>query len=156
EYHRDLVDDQVLTDEHSIEGKLLELNRHAEAVIQQHLRGEHNTIDAVNAAMGEVVEPYRFLVLFDAPQGLSDRARELLTMLIESGPRTGIYTTIVSRPGAARAGGARWRATIAGLERVVGERDGFWFETREAGRWMVDLDAPPPLVPIDADGKLSL
>jgi hypothetical protein len=156
EYRSDLVDEQVYSLENQIEDKLLEINRHIETVIQQRLRAEYATIDAHNEAMGETVEPYRFLVVFDFPQALTDRARELLRTIIDTGPRCGVYTILVTRPGAARAHGARWKSMIAGLERIVGDADGFWIETKEAGRWSVDLDVPPALVPFDEHGEATL
>lgn len=156
EYRSDLIDEMVYTLEHQIEEKLTEIGRHIESVIQQHLRAEYATVEALNQAMGETVEPYRFLVVFDFPQSLSDRSRELLRTIIETGPRCGVYTILVARPGAARAHGARWRSMVAGLERVVGERDGYWIETEEAGRWAVDLDVPPDLVPFDEHGEPTL
>jgi hypothetical protein len=156
EYRSDLIDEMVYTLENQIEEKLIEINRHIESVIQQHLRAEYATIEAHNEAVGETVEPYRFLVVFDFPQALTDRARELLRTIIDTGPRCGVYTILVTRPGAARAHGARWRTMVAGLDRVVGERDGFWVDTEEAGRWAVDLDAPPDLVPFDEHGEATL
>ena len=156
EYHSDLVDDHVYTLENEIEDKLVEINRHIESVIQQHLRAEYATIEQHNDAMGETVEPYRFLVAFDYPQALTDRAKDLLRTIIDTGPRCGVYTILVARPGAARAHGARWRNMVAGLDRVVGEPGGYWFDSEDAGRWSVDLDVPPDLVPFDEAGEPTL
>lgn len=156
EYRSDLVDEMVHTLEHQIEDKLVEINRHIETVIQQHLRSEYASIEQANEAMGEAVAPYRFLVVFDFPQALGDRARELLRTIIDTGPRCGVYTILVTKPGAARAHGARWRTMIAGLHRVVGDADGYWVDTDDAGRWAVDLDAPPELVPFDENGETTL
>jgi DNA segregation ATPase FtsK/SpoIIIE, S-DNA-T family len=156
EYRSDLIDENVYTLEHQIEEKLVEINRHIETVIQQHLRAEHATLEACNEAMGETVEPYRFLVVFDFPQALTDRARELLRTIIETGPRCGVYTILVTKPGAARAHGARWRSMLAGLERVVGDKDGFWVDTEDAGRWAIELERPPELVPFDEHGEPTL
>jgi len=156
EYRSDLIDECVYTSENQIEDKLTEINRHIEMVIQQHLRADFATIEQANEAMGETVEPYRFLVAFDFPQALSDRARSQLRTIIDTGPRCGVYTILVTRPGAARAHGARWRAMLAGLDRVVGDADGFWIDTPDAGRWAVDLDRPPELVPFDDAGATTL
>ncbi len=156
EYRSDLIDDVVCTLEQQIEEKLVEINRHVETVIQQRLRSEYASVEQLNEAMGETVEPYRFLVVLDFPQALSDRARELLRTIIETGPRCGVYTIMVARPGAARAHGARWRSMVAGLDRVVGDRDGYWIDTDDAGRWSVDLDRPPDMVPFADDGTPTL
>ena len=156
EYRSDLIDEHVYTLENQIEEKLLEISRHIETVIQQRLRAEYATIEAHNEAMGEIVEPYRFLVAFDFPQALTDRGKELLRTIIETGPRCGVYTILVTKPGAARAHGARWRSMIAGLQRVIGDAEGYWVETDDAGRWAVDLDVPPDLAPFDEHGEATL
>ena len=139
-----------------IEAKLLEVTKHIERVIQEHLRGEYETIEALNQASGEVVEPYRFVVVFDFPTQLTERARTLLRNVIDNGPRCGVYTLMTTAPGAARANGTRWKAMLAGLDTVVGTVDGYIHDTEVAGRWLVDLDEPPDLAMFDDARALTL
>jgi DNA segregation ATPase FtsK/SpoIIIE, S-DNA-T family len=139
----ELLDGGVATGEVDIEQRLAGLVEHVQTVVQQHLRGEHETLDQHHRALGEVVEPYRVVVVFDYPTKLSTRARQLLRELIDHGPRAGIHTLVVTAPGAARANGAKWRGMLAGLDIVRGDPDGYWYESPVAGRWRVDLDPAP-------------
>jgi hypothetical protein len=156
EYRSDLVDEQVYTAEGEIETKLLEVTKHIERIIQDHLRGDYETIEQHREATGELVEPYRFLCVFDFPTQLSDRSRELLRNIIDNGPRCGVYTLMTTAPGAARANGARWKAMLAGLDVIVGDAKGYWFDHDLSGRWTVAFDPPPDLTVSDANGELTL
>lgn len=156
EFQPDLIDERAYTLEDEIEAKLLEVTKHIERVIQEHLRGEYDTIDALHQATGEVVEPYRFMAVFDFPTQLNERARTLLRNVIDNGPRCGVYTIMTTASGAARANGARWKAMLAGLDVVVGTPDGYTLTTEVAGNWLVDLDAPPELSVFDDNRELTL
>jgi len=145
EYRSELIDEQVYTAEPDIEGKFIEITRHMERIIQDHLRGDYHTIEQRREATGELVEPYRFVCVFDFPNHLTDRARDLLRDIIDNGPRCGVYTLVMSAPGAARMNGNRWKSMLAGLDVITGDADGFWFDHELSGRWSVDLDAPPEL-----------
>jgi S-DNA-T family DNA segregation ATPase FtsK/SpoIIIE len=139
----DLLDGGVATHESDIEGRLAALVEHVQRVVQQHLRGEHPTLEEHHRALGEVVEPYRVVVVFDFPTKLSDQARRLLRELIDTGPRAGVHTVVVTAPGAARANGSKWKGMLTGLDVIKGAADGYWHESPVAGRWLVDLDVLP-------------
>ncbi len=156
EYRDDLVDEMVYTTDTQIEEKLLEVNRHIERVIQEHLRNEFDSLEEHNDAVGEVVEPYRVITVFDFPTQLTDRAQQLLRTVIDNGPRCGVFTIMTTAPGAARSNGARWKAMLAGLDVITGGADGYAIQHELAGRWLVDLDAPPQLTLIGADGEPTL
>jgi hypothetical protein len=154
-YRDDLLDGGVCTQEGQIEERLGEINAHIEQVIQQHLRDEHHSIDELHDALGEIIEPYRFVVVFDFPNQLSDRSRQLLRTIIETGPRCGVTTIITTAPGSARANGAKWRSMLSGLDVVVGDGDGYHHESPVAGRWSVELDSIEPLRAPGEDGEPS-
>lgn len=89
-----LVDDKTWTGDREIERLLEDLTSHLEVVISTYLRGQFESIDEYNEHAGEVAEPYRALVVFDYPNGFSDRACEMLRSLIENGPRCGVFTVL--------------------------------------------------------------
>ncbi len=92
EYDERLVDEKTWTSERDIERLLDALTDHIEVVISQYLKGQFETIDDYNEHAGEVAQPYRVLVVFDFPNGFSDRAARQLLSLAENGPRCGVYT----------------------------------------------------------------
>jgi hypothetical protein len=156
EYRSDLVDEEVYTVEPAIEGKLVEITRHIERVIQEHLRGDYQSVEQHREATGELPEAYRVLCIFDFPNQLSDRARDLLRNIIDNGPRCGVYTLMTTAPGAARSNAKNWKPMLAGLEVITGEGKGFVFDHELSGRWSVDLDVPPELTVAGAGDELTL
>lgn len=94
EYDSQLMDEKTWTSERDVERVLDELSDHLEVVISTYLRGQFATIDDYNRHAGEVAQPYRALVVFDYPNGFSDRAQRQLLSLIENGPRCGVYTIL--------------------------------------------------------------
>jgi len=94
EYDADLIGGKVWTSAQDLDARLAELNSHIELVIQKYLRTTYETIDEFNDAAGEVAEPYRVLVLFDSPAGLSPESASRLKSIVENGPRCGVFTFI--------------------------------------------------------------
>ncbi len=94
EYDADLVGGKVWTSAQDLDARLAELSSHIELVIQKYLRTTYETIDEFNDAAGEVAEPYRVLVLFDSPAGLSPESASRLKSIVENGPRCGVFTFI--------------------------------------------------------------
>ena len=52
----------------------------------------YQTIDEFNDAAGEVAEPYRMLILFDSPNGLTSESAARLKSIVANGPRCGVFT----------------------------------------------------------------
>ena len=102
EYDADLVAGGALTLDTEIEEHLAELTRHVERVTTRHLQGRFASLDELHRATHEIVEPYRYLVVFDHPTGFTDRSLGLLRALVESGARCGVMVIVV------REGSARW------------------------------------------------
>jgi tetratricopeptide (TPR) repeat protein len=94
EYDADLIGGKVWSASQDLETRLAELSSHIELVIQKYLRTTYQTIDEFNDAAGEIAEPYRMLVLFDFPSGLSAEAATRLKSIVENGPRCGVFTLI--------------------------------------------------------------
>lgn len=94
EYDADLIGGKVWSSAQDLEARLAELSSHIELVIQKYLRTTYQSIDEFNDAAGEVAEPYRALVLFDSPTGLSESAVARLKSIAENGPRCGVFTII--------------------------------------------------------------
>ena len=94
EYDPDLLGGKVWTSPQDLEGRLSELAQHVELVIQKYLRTTYSSIDDFNDAAGEVAEPYRVLVLFDYPNGLTVDSAARLKSIVENGPRCGVFTII--------------------------------------------------------------
>ena len=94
EYNADLIGGKVWTSSQDLIARLGELSSHIELVIQKYLRTTYQTIDDFNDAAGEVAEPYRLLVLFDFPAGLTEEAAGRLKSIVQNGPRCGVFTLI--------------------------------------------------------------
>ncbi len=96
EYDADLIGGKVWSSSQDLDARLVELSAHIELVIQKYLRTTYQTIDEFNAAAGEVAEPYRMLVLFDFPTGLTTESAARLKSVVENGPRCGVFALIAS------------------------------------------------------------
>jgi tetratricopeptide (TPR) repeat protein len=96
EYDADLIGGKVWCSSRDLETRLDELSTHIELVIQKYLRSTYQTIDEFNDAAGEVAEPYRVLVLFDCPTGLTAESTVRLKGIVENGPRCGVFTLIAA------------------------------------------------------------
>jgi len=96
EYDADLIGGKVWSSPSDLEGRLAELSAHIELVIQKYLRTTYQTIDEFNDAAGEVAEPYRMLILFDFPSGLTAESAARLKSIAENGPRCGVFTLMAA------------------------------------------------------------
>ncbi len=151
EYHPDLVDGGAASLDEDIERRLTNLTRHVESVIQRHLGGRHPTLLDSCLAAGEVVEPFRVVVAFDHPHGLTDRSVELLRALTETGARAGVHTIVVRtaadarRSRLTRAPARTTGAPPEGILAVGRDQSGPVVDVPRAGRWAIRLDQPPDL-----------
>ncbi|HMM95098.1 FtsK/SpoIIIE domain-containing protein [Phycicoccus sp.] len=107
EYDADLIGGKVWTSAEDLETRLQEVSAHIELVVQKYLRTTYASIDEFNADAGEVAEPYRLVVLFGFPQGLTERSMERLKNIVRNGPRCGVYTLIAHDPSSASPHGVR-------------------------------------------------
>ena len=94
EYDPDLIGGKIWTSTKDLDACLGELFAHVETVIQKYLRTTYETIDNFNGAAGEVAEPYRVLVLFDYPTGVTEDSWLKLKSIVENGPRCGVFTIL--------------------------------------------------------------
>ncbi len=97
-----IIGDRVKTSDRELSDLLQSTEEHITFVTQRFLQGEHKSLTAYNKAAGEVAEPYQLLVLYDFPSGFS-RAGHLdedqidrLNKIVRNGPRTGVFTILVS------------------------------------------------------------
>ncbi len=77
-----------------IERQLADLTEHMQTVIQKYLRADYATIEDYNHAAGEIAEPYRFVIIADLPQALTETGAQRLASILESGPRCGVYALL--------------------------------------------------------------
>ena len=143
EYDADLVGGGALTTEDEIEEHLAALAHHIERVTTQHLQGRYASLDELHRAAGEIVEPYRYLVVLDHPTGFGERAQALLKTVVEAGPRCGV-SVIVVKEGATRGRGGRTQV-LTGLTVVKGTAEGLSQDVGRAGSWTLQVDDPPEL-----------
>lgn len=94
EYDAELIGGKVWSSSQDLESRLADLSAHVELVIQKYLRTTYQTIDDFNDAAGEIAEPYRMLVLFDFPTGMTGESAARLKSIIENGPRCGVFTLV--------------------------------------------------------------
>lgn len=140
DYEETLVGKRIWTESPDIESKLASLAEHVELVTQQYLRNEFATLEDYNEQAGEVVEPYRYLVVAHLPTHFTESAARRLARLLAGGPRCGVYTLlaldldeplppgirreeIVHPGGTVRWTDAGWRWASDGWEHVPLELD---------------------------------
>jgi len=93
------VGQRIWSDPQQIERQLADITEHMQTVIQKYLRADYETIEDYNRAAGEISEPYRFVVIADLPEALSETGASRLKSILESGPRCGVYTILSSTAG---------------------------------------------------------
>ncbi|OJU80549.1 MAG: hypothetical protein BGO11_07435 [Solirubrobacterales bacterium 70-9] len=96
EYDRELIGGKVWSSNEDLHRLLAEATGQIEQVIQKYLRAEYDTLAEFNAAAGEIAEPYRMVIIFDAPTGFDERSVAELQRIAENGPRCGIATLLLS------------------------------------------------------------
>ncbi len=84
----------IWSEPRQIERAMDDLGEHLQKVIQKYLRNEHPTLEAYNAAAGEIAEPYRLVVVADWPEGFADTSLRRLRSIVESGAKCGVRTLI--------------------------------------------------------------
>lgn len=94
DYEESLVGKRIWTETADIESKLAALAEHVELVTQQYLRNEFATLEDYNTQAGEVVEPYRYLVVANLPTHFTEAAARRLSRILNGGPRCGVYTLL--------------------------------------------------------------
>jgi S-DNA-T family DNA segregation ATPase FtsK/SpoIIIE len=94
QYDANIIGGKVWSSAKDLDNRLIELSSHIETVIQKYLRTTYETIDDFNVAAGEIAEPYRVLVLFDYPTGISEESMLKLKSIAENGPRCGVFTML--------------------------------------------------------------
>lgn len=91
DYKEELTGGRIATNSRQIEQHLSDLNDHMETVIQKYLRNEFENICDYNEAVGEIAEPFRFLVASDFPVNFTEDAVRRLVSIAKSGARCGVY-----------------------------------------------------------------
>lgn len=88
------VGQRIWADPQHIERQLHDLTEHMQTVIQKYLRADYATIEDYNTAAGEIAEPYRFVIIADLHESLTDAGAARLKSILESGPRCGVYAMV--------------------------------------------------------------
>jgi hypothetical protein len=118
EYDASIIGGKAWSTPHDLGCRLSELTAHIELVIQKYLRSTYETIDDFNAAAGGIAEPYRLLVMFDVPQGLSEESLAQLRSILQNGPRCGVHTMLLTNTSIPAPHGVELN-TIAGSVRRI-------------------------------------
>nr|WP_303652500.1 FtsK/SpoIIIE domain-containing protein [Paludisphaera mucosa] len=138
-----LVNNQVWTDARQIEERLAELEAHMELVTQKYLRNEYPSIEAYNAAAGEVAEPYRVLVVVDYPTKFDEKAASRLASIVAGGPPCGVLTLIAVDEGREFPTGCRLADLRPYCTRLIWKGDSLAWDDPELGGYPFTADAPP-------------
>jgi DNA segregation ATPase FtsK/SpoIIIE, S-DNA-T family len=85
------VGSRVAADPAEVEALLTRLTGHVVEVTQTRLTNVYDSVEAYNAATTGATVPYHVLVLVGFPDGVTDRAAEVLGRLASNGPRAGLY-----------------------------------------------------------------
>ncbi|MCP9273939.1 FtsK/SpoIIIE domain-containing protein [Mycolicibacterium arenosum] len=97
-----VIGERVKTSDRELTELLQSTEEHITFVTQRFLQGEHKSLTEYNRAAGEVAEPYRLLVLYDFPSGFvrgghrDEDQLSRLVKIIRNGPRSGVFTILVS------------------------------------------------------------
>lgn len=91
DYKEELTGGRIATNSRQIEQHLSDLNEHMETVIQKYLRNEFDNICDYNEEVGEIAEPFRFLVVADFPVNFTEEAVRRIVSIAKSGARCGVY-----------------------------------------------------------------
>lgn len=86
----------IATTVSAINEKLSVITDHIENVISSCLQSNEMTIREYNKLAGKSAEPYLYLVVMDFPAGFSSESMKQLEKIIESGPRCGVYTILLT------------------------------------------------------------
>jgi S-DNA-T family DNA segregation ATPase FtsK/SpoIIIE len=142
DYDPALVGRGALVLDTEIETHFEAVTRHIERVISQCLQGRHPTLDDFHDTVGGIVEPYRFVVVLDHPNGLTDRSASLLRSIAENGPRCGVTTIVLRAP---RTGSfTRAGQGLPTMPTVKSTADGL-VVSASSGSWTLVPDVPPLL-----------
>lgn len=96
EYDQELLGGKIWSSAPDFKMKMSEMTAHLELVVQQYLRSDYETLADFNAAAGQVATPYRLLVVFDFPTHFDQESFGELRRIIETGPRCGVGTLLVT------------------------------------------------------------
>jgi len=144
EHDPQLVDGAVATNEADVGAMLTRLSSHIERVIRQYLRGRYDNLADCNTAAGEVLEPYRTLVVADYPAAFSEADQDLLRRIIEHGPAAGVSLLILRDPTfKSKKFGAARQGAIEGLVPINANDDGLVVDLGLEGAWTLQPDALP-------------
>jgi hypothetical protein len=122
EYDRDLIGGKVWSSSDDLHRQLGEHTAHIELVIQKYLRADYENLADFNLAAGEIAEPYRMLVIFDALTGFDERSLGELNRIIENGPRCGVATILVADEDAEPPQGLSLDALPPAIRRILLDR----------------------------------
>ncbi len=89
-----LINHRIWTEAADIERRLSESTAHIETVNQKYLRDEFSSLQEYNDQAGELVEPWRVLVVANFPVGFTEAAAKRLAAIIAHGPRCGLYVVL--------------------------------------------------------------
>lgn len=91
-----IITDGIATSPDTIREKLKVINDHMEHVISTCLQSNQMNIFDYNKMAGPNAEPYQFVVVMDFPAGFNVDTAKQLEKIIESGPRCGVYTILMT------------------------------------------------------------
>jgi len=129
DFDANLLHEKIMTERLDVERLISKLAEHAAMIIQKYLRSDFADIAAFNRQAGEIAEPYRLLVILDAPAGVGEDAAERLATLLANGARSGVLT--VMHCDAQRKMPRELQEDLEGLAVVLDEADDGTFRLRD-------------------------
>ncbi len=96
EYDQELLGGKIWSNAADFKTRMGDLTTHVELVVQKFLRSDYGSLAEFNAAAGEIAAPYRLLVVFDFPTKFDQESFGELRRIIETGPRCGVGTLLVT------------------------------------------------------------
>lgn len=86
----------IATSEVAIVEKLKVVNDHMENIISTCLKSNEMSIQEYNVLAGPNAEPYQMIAVMDFPANFTIEAAKYLEKIVETGPRCGVYTIIMT------------------------------------------------------------
>lgn len=90
--HSKFNNDKIISEDNEIENELEAIKHSMSSVTSSITANGFTSIEDYNNNTDEIPQPYKFLLISNFPIGFSKKASESLLSILESGPRSGIYT----------------------------------------------------------------
>lgn len=113
----EVFDQEIYTSQEAMTDRLQKISRHIDEFIMDKLGSRYGDILEYNQDPANRTEPVTLLVLYDFPKGMDGRSAALLTDILRSGNKCGVFTVICHNPDIAVSGYENLHDSLAQMAR---------------------------------------